>query len=198
MTGVLALLVLSIVVVLLILWAILSYVNWKDARPVVLPVSEKLTAFRAANNRLGVNWDDAALLEAYSNLLPKFENPYGAAMEDWIRRWRNLTSPGGEVHYGPPTESSHPSSEKPPDSEADRIEIEQDLGLHAICDFIIERNLSNDEGKRYFDQLTEIWRQMLLRNGRPPEELTSFDSMLDAQRRKSSSPQAEQHGGVLP
>jgi len=48
MTGVLALVVLSIVVVLLILWAILVYLNWKSARPIVLPASEKLTVFRGA------------------------------------------------------------------------------------------------------------------------------------------------------
>jgi len=133
------------------------------------------------------------LLEAYSNLLPKFKNPYDAAMEGWVKRWSAFTSPGGEVYDGP---IATPLST--PDPEADRIEIEQDLGLHALCNFVIEGHLSHDEGKRYFDQLTEMWRKMNLRNGYAPMELTSFDSMLDAQRRKNSSPPTEGRAKVLP
>jgi hypothetical protein len=176
----------AIVGLAILTWAFLAYQNRKNVRPVVLPVNDWITKFRDASQRLGRQLDNRTILDTY-NLKHELENPYAVAIQGTIKTMRALASGDGKLHGRKISGTEAPSINEPTDPVAERLELEHDFGLHAICEFVAEGHLPREEGERYHDHLAEIWRAFALRTKQPPAELTSFDSMLAAHTAKAGN-----------
>ena len=182
MTGV-ALVAAWILLALLVLGAILLFMFWTDKRRNVSLAGEKLTAFRTALQRLGADIDDATLLQIYSGELRKFDNPYVAALNHWVTLIRRMSRlEGWQAYYGPGGGKSPPWNESRP--EPDPVEVDRAFGLATVCEFVLEGRVSREEGRRYFDKIVEVLREVPAKEGRAIGGVASFDSLLEKQRAK--------------
>jgi hypothetical protein len=177
--GYLALVILGVCV-------LIAYLNWKNARPVVLPNDDWITKFRDASQRLGRQLDDRLILDTYT-LKHEVENPYAVAIQGTIKTFSALASGDGKLQGRTIPGTEAPSVNEPPDPVAERLELEHDFGLHAICEFVVEGHLAREEGQRYHDHLAEIWRAFAFRTQQSPADLTTFDSMLESHIAKAGN-----------
>ncbi len=170
-----------IIFLAIVVWAVLVFKTRKNARPVVLPDSEKLATFRSAYQRFGQHISDARLLKIHANVLPKFDNAYVAATFVWLETIRALLRPGTSEVYSRSegkavVPAKYPNVLPPSVLSGDEL---KDLGLVTICEFVLEGHLSPEEGRRFFDQIIECANGALLEYRELTKNIPSFDAFLE-------------------
>ena len=163
--------VLALVVLAWTVWVILARMSRRQRHDSPALDSGKLVAFHSALERFEWQLNPEALSDLDTSVLPKFDNPYVAAMDAWVAVMRRFAQP--TESYSLPTAVA---------VQQDAVPATKAFGFETVCDFVNEKVVSHDEGKRYFQEILAAAQALHPDDPELSGNTIDFDALLNRRR----------------